>query len=483
MRKFRIVALIAIVVLGLFGASMARQKRHVVRTTEEIQAQDGIPVKTAPVSLGDIAEELEVTGDIKALRTATLSAKVSGKVVSVSSREGDRVSAGATVVQLDQEDALSAVQQARAGLQSAQARLSQAQTAAKVQTTQSSASIQQARAVLTAAKAQLDLVKKGARSQERLIAESGVATAKANLDNAEANLRRHKTLFDSGAIAAAQLDVAKTQYNVAKAQHDAARQQLSLVKEGARSEEIRQAETQVQQAEEALRMARANAAQNELRKEDIRAAQAGVTQARAALSMAEQQVANTRVTSPIDGYISSRTTEPGQMANPGVPLAEVVDVSTMYFEAAVSETSLSRVKAGQQVRVTIDAFSDRTFMGRVERVYPAASTQNRSFRARIAVPNPGGELRPGMFARGKIQLDTHKDVMLVPPDAVQQRNGQQLIFSISNNNTIRSHNILRGLANGELVEIQESDGLTTKDKVVVSGHEQLKDGTKVYVVN
>jgi len=108
-------------------------------------------------------------------------------------------------------------------------------------------------------------------------------------------------------------------------------------------------------------MAKANAAQNELRQEDIKAARAVVSQALAALDIAKQQLSNTYVKSPIRGYISRRMTEPGQQASPGVPLMEIVDVSTVYFEAEISETSLPRVKPGQLVGVRVDAFGDRTF--------------------------------------------------------------------------------------------------------------------------
>lgn len=487
MRRPVAIAIIAALLLALFVIAAARQKRPEVMTTAEIHAREGIPVRVAQVTIGDVSDTLEVTGDIKSHNSATLSAKVSGRIVSVSGREGDAVAQGATVVQLDQQDALAAVQQARAGLESAQARLSQARTAARVQTTQSSASIEQAQASLTAAQARLAMVRKGARSQELLIAESGVATAKANLDNAEANLRRHRILHEQGAISAAQFDVAQTQYNVAQSQHNAARQQLSLVKEGARSEEIQQAETQVRQAEEALRMARANAAQNQLRREDIKAAEAGVCQARAAVNLAEQQVANTRMTSPFNGFISSRMTQPGQMASPGVPLVEIVDVSTVYFEATISERSYAQVKPGQPVRVSVDAFgssasSGRAFMGRVERIYPSGSTHSRSFLARIAIPNPGGELRPGMFARGSIQISERENTLLVPLDAVIQRNGRNLAFTIANG-VVTSHSVERGAVRGDLAEILLPTSLKPGDEVVVSGHKSLEDGVRVYVAN
>jgi len=222
-KRLAAIVVIGIIILGLFAASVARQRKHGAPSIVEIQAKQGIPVRTAAIRVGDISDSLEVVGDIKALHSVTLSAKIPGKVAWVSGREGDLVEAGEVVVRLDQEDALAAVEQARAGLESAIARLSQAETAARVQKTQSSASIEQAQAALEAARAQLAMLKKGARRQERLIAQSALSTAKANLDNAQANLRRYRQLHDQGAISPAQLDVAETQYEVAKAQYDSAR--------------------------------------------------------------------------------------------------------------------------------------------------------------------------------------------------------------------------------------------------------------------
>ncbi len=482
MSRNRIIALslVIAIIAGLMVLAKNRNVRKVAPTTQEIQADVGIPIQTAPVHFGHIDDAIPVTGDIKALDSVTLSSKISGKVATVYVREGDVVRKGQTVATLDRSDAEAQLRQAQAGLQSALARLSQAQTSANVVSVHSAATIQQAKAGLEAAEATYEKVLKGARSQERMISESQVVTAKAGLDNAQANLKRYKQLFQEGAIAAAQLEVSQTQYDVALAQYNAAKQGLSLVEEGARSEDVRAAATQVTQAKEALKTAKANAAQNELSKEDIKNAKAGVAQAEAQVALAQEQLNNTSIVSSINGIISKRMTEPGQMASPGAPLMEAVDLNSVFFQANVSETLLARVKPSQVVTVIVDAYSDRVFSGKVEKIYPTTTGGARSFDIRVNVPNQNNELKPGMFARGSIITSVNGGAMLIPVDAIEERNGESIVFVLKGN-TVKKRIVTKGMTNTDFVEVLPPTHLNPGDAVVISGHENLEDGSKVYV--
>ncbi len=182
-----------------------------------------------------------------------------------------------------------------------------------------------------------------------------------------------------------------------------ARASLSLIREGARKEEVRIAENNVREAEERLRQAKASVSLTKVRQEDIQAAQASVSQAEAALSMARQTLADAGIRTPISGVVASRTVEPGEMIGPsGLPLIRVYNPGTLYYEAVISETQMDRVKVGQEVQVRSDAVAGRVFSGRVEKVYPVAQVANRSFHARISVRVPDAELKPGMFAKGRL---------------------------------------------------------------------------------
>ncbi|MDO8586399.1 MAG: efflux RND transporter periplasmic adaptor subunit [Armatimonadota bacterium] len=483
------IALVAAVMVGVTTLSIKMSHKPKVETQAEIRAEAGIPVVMSEVRLGPIEDTLQVTGNVKALTAVNLSAKAPGRVAAVMAREGDSVGAGQTLIMLDQTEAQSQVRSAGAGVSAARARLSQAITMAQAQEKQSKATIAQAQAALRVAQAHLDVVRKGARTQERLVAQNAVDTAKANLDNAEANYKRYKTLHDRGAVSAQQLDTYKTQYDIAKAQYDSAKQQLSLIQEGARPEDIEAAEGQFSQAREALRMARANASQVDVRWEDVKGARAAVSQAEAALAAARQQLAYTSITSTVSGVVSSREVEPGQTATPGMTLMAVVDLRSVYFEANVSESDFEKVRIGRSVSVTIDALPGRSFSGIVAKILPVASPASRDFKVQAQIPNRGGDLRPGMFARGNVLLGLRRSALLVPKDAIDQRHGDTVVFTVREVRPkqgavyyeAKVKPISVGMGNTEVVEALPPTDLVPGEQVVVTGHESLQDGVRVHV--
>lgn len=443
-------------------------------------AEAGISVQVSYARAGDMASTIDVSGSIKALKAVQLSAKMSGRVVSVPFREGDSVGAGRTVVQQDTSDLRAQLRQAEAALLSAKARLSQAKTSESVSDTTTEAQIASARAAVDAAKARLNLVKSGARTQERAQAENAVTVAKAGFENAKSNRDRMRSLFLEGALSPQQMDQAQTQYEVASAQYESAKQQLSLVQEGARAEEIESAQKQVEQAEEGLRIARTGRESQKLRAEDIKAAKAGVAQAEAALAYARQQLANASITSPISGTVSKRLTEPGQMANPGVPVMELVALNTVYFDATVSEIDMHKLKVGQPVEVNVDALPGKAFQGSVLKILPTADQSSRQFHVWVAVPNKGGELKPGMFARGSIKIAEHKNTIIVPKDAVAV-NGKGFSLYLVSQSKARFRPVTIGFTTRDEVEVLS--GVSVGDELVVVGQDRLSDGVKVNVAD
>lgn len=470
--------------MGALYTTMAlRAEKAPPPTTEEIWNKEGTPVTVAQVIRGDMEQTVDVTGDINALNKVALSAKIPGRVAQIHVREGDVVSPGMTVIVLDQEDAQSNLKQAEAGLQVALTRLSQAETTTKVTRIQTDAAIEQAKANLNAAEARLSIVKRPARSQELMVAENNVTSAKANLDNAQANHKRHQQLLKQGAISQSAFDVVNTQYLVAQAQHKSAQEQLSLVKEGGRQEDILAAQAQVDSAREQLRTAKANASLILLRQEDVKQARASVAQAEAALALARQQISYTVIKSPIAGKLSSRLTEPGQVVAAGQPLAEVVNLGSLYFKGDVSETELVNIRKGQKVSVRVDAVTGHLFDAVVRDIYPSGSTASRNFPVRIDIQDTEGAVRPGMFARGKIVVGSDKNVLLVPKDAIDERRGTKMVFKVGSDSKAKRYDIEILSENRDYVELKSTMGLEEGDTLVTGGRQNLQDGTRVAVRN
>lgn len=171
---------------------------------------------------------------------------------------------------------------ARAGVRSAQAALKSARDTARQAQGSVNAAIASARAGLAGARAQLEQTRNGSRTQQVAAAQAQVNLAQAQLENAQTNLTRQQVLFRGGATAQASVDQAQTQFNVAQATLEAQRQNLSLIREGARTEEVRAAEEVVRQREAALQSALSD--QNR-----VLAAQSDVSRFLAGVSTAQEQ--------------------------------------------------------------------------------------------------------------------------------------------------------------------------------------------------
>jgi len=434
-------------------------------------------VAVVSARVGDIPFTVSVTGSLQTLDDVMLSAKLPGKIAKVFVREGDTVQAGQVVVQQETNDLEAQLRQAEATLRSARARLQQARTALELQPTQNETNLRQAEAALEAAKARLRALETGARRQERQQVEQQVASARANLENAQANLERVRRLYQQDAVPKQQLDAAQTAYDIALAQYRTAQEQLSLVQEGPRQEDIDAQRALVRQAEEAVRLARTGDLQLRVRQDEVNAAKALVAQAEAGLFYARQQYESAFIRSPINGTVAMRAAQPGQMAGAGTPLLRIVNLNAIFFEARVSETAVRYVRVGQPVTVTVDAYPGKQFQGTVSRIYPVGSEGSRDFVVRVDMRNEGGMLKPQMFARGEILVGLHRGVVLIPKDAILTQDGKQVVFVVREG-VARRVAVQTGYINGTNAEVR---GLPPGAQVVVQGQENLRDGDKVRV--
>jgi len=550
---------IAVVLGGLMIAARTHMPKPPVPTAQDLWKAQGVPVETAVIAQGSLTESVEVTGDLSVLNSATISPKAAGRLKTVMVREGDLVTKGQVVAVQDQEDALNSIQTAQAALESSKARLSQAQTTGEVTVVQKQSAIDQAaanlksvhaalstaqtrlsQAITTAevtkkqlqsdidqaqanaesAEARVTLAKKPSRTQEVLVAQNAVDSAKANLDNAEANYQRYKGLYERGAVSAVDYGAMKTQYDVAQANYKSAKEQLSLLQEGGRPENIATAQStldvarmQLQQtrtnavaknrlcdedvatarsavlqsqaavevANEQVKQAKTNLSENRLRKDDITAARAAVHQAEANLAIAQRQLANTQITAPISGVIASRTADPGLVLSPGQAVATVVDLTSVYLKGDVAEQSLNRIMIGQAVQVKVDALPGIAMRGAVKEVNPSGSTTNRNFSVRIAIPRMDRKFKPGMFARGVIYTGHSAQALLIPKDAIEEQQGTKMIYTVDAGNVAKRHVIAVAREDETFAQLDPITDLHGGEHVVTTGHQNLQDGVKVSV--
>ncbi len=193
-------------------------------------------------------------------------------------------------------------------------------------------------------------------------------------------------------------------------------------------------------------------------------------------------VENTQLISPIDGIITARNYDNGDMYSSGSPVLIVEQISPVKLIVNVSETYFTNVKKGMPVDIQLDVYGDKKFKGEVSLIYPTIDAQTRTFPVEIKINNQTQEVRPGMFARATMSFGI-KNHIVVPDLAIikQPGTGERYIYVIDKNNKAIYKKVDLGRRIGDTYEV--ISGLNDGDNVVVAGYTRLNNGIEVNVEN
>ena len=200
------------------------------------------------------------------------------------------------------------------------------------------------------------------------------------------------------------------------------------------------------------------------------------------VKVAEENISNldrnTKLLSPINGVVTARNFDNGDLAV-GQPILTVMQLQPVKIMVAVSEEFYPVVKNGTPVEITLDVYNGKKYSGKVSLVYPTIDPTTRTFQTQVSIPNQSMEVRPGMFARAKVELGAKKRVV-VPDKAVikQQGTNDKYVF-ILEGDTVKYVKIEMGRRVGTNYEI--ISGIEAGQKVVVAGMNSLIDNAKVKV--
>ncbi len=343
---------------------------------------------------------------------APLSARVAGQVLRVHVEDDQAVRAGDVMIELDQADFQARVSLARAELaaaeaatQGARAARQLAEKAVPAHHVEAQGGLLSARFALRAAEASLTQM------------DADLAAARARRVLAEQNFVRYEGLLASGATTTAEHQARRAQFDTAQAEVAQAESKLAA------------ARAQIESSRGGVTLAEGRASAADTKHEQLEAARAAaaladarVEQAAAALKLAELNLGYTAVRAPIDGVVSRRSVEPGQMVGPDRPLLAIVSKQAPWVVANFKEDQVGELRLGQRATVEIDAYGGREFHGRVQSL--SAGTGSRF--ALIPPDNASGnfvkvtqripvriqldalgtaELRAGMSA--EVTIDTH----------------------------------------------------------------------------
>ena len=292
------------------------------------------------------------------------------------------------------------------------------QTVAYLEPTDFKLRVAQAEAALRQARARLGLSPEGDDSLVDPDKVSVVRQARAVLDEATLTLARIKTFVERGISSRAELDSAETAFRVAESRH-----------------------------QDAI--------------EEVRNRQAILAQRRSELELSREQLAATVLKAPFAGVILERPAALGQYVDAGTPVAVLVHVDTLRLRVEVPEREASRVRVRQEVRVSVEGDETR-HSGRIARLSPAISSDNRTLLVEAEIPNVPWRLRPGTFVRAEIVIDS-APALLIPSASVVTFAGVDKVFIVQDGRAVERR-VQLGRRAGDRMEVLK--GLETGDAVV-----------------
>jgi RND family efflux transporter MFP subunit len=367
------------------------------------EAPAAIEVAAAAAIEQPIVRTLRVTGSFSADEQAQVAAETAGRVVKTPVERGSRVKEGDLLIQI------SAIQTS-AQLDEAQANL--ARTAAGL----------------------------GLKGGEPFNVENvpDVASAKADLDLAEADYKRFKSLLEQRVVSQAEYDQQRSRVDANRSKYEAKRN------------------TALQ---------------------DFRSLEA----ARARVAMANKSLADTTVRAPFAGEVVERKVSVGDFVNTGTAVATVVRINPLRLLLTVPEQSVSLVQIGQPVQLQVDAYPGRTFTGTVRYVSPALQADQRALTVEAVVPNADSTLKPGFFATAFIEQPKKTPAVLIDRRVVHEVGTTKRVFVITGDH-VEERIVTLGQDVGARVEVVS--GLRAGESVAAATSKAtLTDGARVRVTS
>ncbi len=409
------------------------------------QAQMRRPVEAAAIA-GAAAN-----GYIVARTRAALSADTPGRIVELNVTEGQFVEKGFVVARLYADEYSASLRRTEADLEVGRAAL------------------ERSRSDLTMRGAELKRLQAGLK-----VTESNLEEARAGEVLAARSHERTRELVESGTESPQLLDERR-------AQLDGARARVA-------SAESARAAAEAEVAEGATRRDLAQAA--------VQEAVARIASLEAARDLARATLEKTEVRAPFDGVVVLKDAEVGEVVSPNSTagsnargsVVTMVDFDSLEVQAEVPEASLASVKLNAPARIFLDAFPDRPYRGRVDRIWPTANRQKATVEVRVVIEDPDRRLRPEMGVRvvfeseaapfAETDASERQEVVLIPTDAVVRSSGRTFVFVVERDVALARAVELGGSRADRVVV---AAGLEGGESVIRLPPTRLEDGDRVQV--
>jgi HlyD family secretion protein len=430
---------------------------------------------TVPVQAQNLTVRITASGSVVPIQSVNLSPKTSGRLAKLFVEQGDKVQQGQRVALMENGDLQARYLQAKANLTKAQASLAEVQAGSRPE------EIAQAQARLLQAQARLDEARAGKPSDIDQ-ARAQVEAARSRLALAKLRAERYQSLAEQGAVNLDQRDEAMTELRNANAALFEAEQRLQKVRTGSRPE-IVQLEAAVAEARVAVQQL-----QNGRRPEEIAQYKAAVEAARAELQSMQVQLEDTVITAPFSGIVTQKYATEGAFVTPTTSASSTASATStsiiaiakgLEILAKVPEVDVGQIKPGQPVEIKANAFPDKVFKGRVERVAPEAVVEQNVtlFQVRVALLTGQQELRSGMNIDELTFLGQQlSDALVVPIGTIVTQEGETGVMVPDSDNKPTFKPVTVGQQNQDKIQIL--DGLREGQRVFTQLPEEFKQKEK-----
>jgi RND family efflux transporter MFP subunit len=379
--KKALVIFVVLIVGGLFAWLVYQRAAGAPEKSPPNSGVYAVAVEVVPVKRATIRDVAQLTGSLVPDSHFVVAPKVGGRLEKLFVNIGDAVERGQVIALLDDEEYKQQVEQARA---------------------------------------------------EREVAKANVLESQSNLNAAEREYERVKSLRKKQIVSESELDTSKAHYEAQEAQYKVA-------------------QAQVAQREAALKAA-------------------GVRLSYTKIRVSWENGDNRRL-------VGERFVDEGAMLKANDPIVSVLDIHPLTAVIYVIERDYSKIKIGQTTLATTDAFPGQTFKGTVLRVAPLLRETSREARVEIEMPNPKEILKPGMFVRVEIEFGRHEDTTVVPLSSLVRRGGKRGVFvADQEKRKARFVPVEVGIVNGDLAEVVSP---ALAGSVVTLGHHLLQDGSSI----
>ncbi|HAT2711551.1 TPA: efflux RND transporter periplasmic adaptor subunit [Aeromonas hydrophila] len=248
---------------------------------------------------------------------------------------------------------------------------------------------------------------------------------------------------------------------------DAGKQQAELAEQSA----------SVRDESRKLRDMRRLVARGAITTSELEGQEATVAQAQARADAAKYELSLRTLLAPFDGSVSLIDLSEGALVNSGDTLLHLDELAKLRLDLAVPERYLSLLRPGMAVTATSSAWPDQAFRGVLETLDSRVSNDTQNIKARVIIPNPDGQLRPGMLLNVELSLPPQK-MTLIPAQSVEYAGEQRFVYRLEPNGKVKRVPVVLGDTHGE--EVWVTEGLKVGDRIVVEGLVNLRDGVSVH---